>query len=107
MKKAKKKGALGLGLMCTGILAAAGATAVAILKKKKREEVYHEAELKAMRELDDLMAEHESEDCETCSMDEEPVEVPAAVQDASDETEEAEDEPIQDVADEDDDAPEA
>lgn len=66
MKKDKKKGSFGLGLMLTGVLAAAGATAIALIKQKKREEVYHEAELKAMNELDDLIAESEAEACEAC-----------------------------------------
>lgn len=61
-----KKKKLGLGLALTGIAAGAGAVAVAMLKKKKREEIYHEAELKAMNELDELMAEAENDEEGTC-----------------------------------------
>ena len=99
-----------------GMLAAgAGATAIALLKKKKREEVYHEAELKAMNELDDLMNECDGEGCADCSCAEECAAVDAPVvetepeeeeslpedQQEDDLDEEADDEPIQDVEAED------
>lgn len=64
-----KKKKFGLGLVLTGIAAGAGAVAVAMLKKKKREEIYHEAELKAMNELDELMAEAENDEEGTCCAD--------------------------------------
>lgn len=64
-----KKKNFGLGLILTGIAAGAGAIAVAMLKKKKREEIYHEAELKAMNELDELMAEAENDEEGTCCAD--------------------------------------
>lgn len=60
-KKVAKK--VGLGLAITGIIAGASALALAIMKKKKREEIYHEAELKAMNELDELMNENEEDSC--------------------------------------------
>lgn len=105
-KKDSKNSKFGLGLMVTGVLAAAGATALALFKKKKREEVYHEAELKAMNELDDLMAESEAEDCENCSCAEEctAADEPAEEQPLpadpmqEDDDEEASEEPIEDVA---------
>ena len=64
-----KKKKFGLGLALTGIAAGIGAVTVAMLKKKKREEIYHEAELKAMNELDELMSESEDDDncCADCS----------------------------------------
>ncbi len=82
MKKDSKKSKFGLGLMLIGAAAGAGATALALLKKKKREEVYHEAELKAMNELDDLMNECEGEDCTDCSCAEECAAIDPPVADA-------------------------
>ena len=63
-KKAKKY--FGLGFLITGAAVGAGAAAMALLRRQKREQVYHEAELKAMNELDDLMAENESA-CAGCT----------------------------------------
>lgn len=95
MKKDGKKSKIGLGIALAGVAAGVGATTVALLKKKKREEVYHEAELKAMNELDDLMAECENEAGADCA--EECAAVPA--DDLTDAFEEEEDdEPIEDVA---------
>ncbi len=54
-----------LGLLLTGAAIGAGATIAAILRQKHREQVYHEAELKAMDELDDMMAEDDSA-CTEC-----------------------------------------
>ena len=43
------------GLLLTSLACAAGATAALVLLQKKREEeVYHEAELKAMDELEEM-----------------------------------------------------
>lgn len=59
---------LGYGVALVGAMAAAGALAAALVRKKKREEIYHEAELKAMNELDEMMNEGEDElNCEACS----------------------------------------
>lgn len=102
MKKDGKKSKLGLGIVLAGLAAGVGATTVALLKKKKREEVYHEAELKAMNELDDLMAECDSENCADCSCAEECATAvqPEAVQTTfDDEMDEEDDEPIEDVTD--------
>ena len=44
------------GLLLTSLACAAGATAALVmLQKKREEEVYHEAELKAMDELEEMM----------------------------------------------------
>lgn len=51
--------------IATGVAAGLGAVAVSMLKKRQREEVYHEAEMKAMDELDKLV-EQECTDCESC-----------------------------------------
>ena len=60
---------LGYGVALAGALAGAGALAAAVIRKKKREEIYHEAEIKAMNELDEMMSEAEDDalDCEACS----------------------------------------
>ena len=80
---------LGYGMALAGVLAGAGALAVALMRKKKREEIYHEAELKAMNELDEMMNDgNEDElDCDTCSCAEACAEVCADAQE--EETEEA------------------
>lgn len=65
-KRAKKY--FGLGFLMAGAAVGAGATLLALVKRQKREQVYHEAELKAMNELDDLMAENESA-CACCTAD--------------------------------------
>ena len=59
----------GYGMALAGVLAGAGALAVALMRKKKREEIYHEAELKAMNELDEMMNDGSEDalDCDTCS----------------------------------------
>lgn len=62
-KKAKTHFALGFTL--AGVAIGAGAAIAALYRQKQREQVYHEAELKAMNELDDLMAENESA-CAAC-----------------------------------------
>lgn len=104
MKKNSNKVKLGLGLILAGAAAGASATAIALLKKKRREDVYHEAELKAMNELDDLMNECEGEGCTDCSCAEEcaAVETPSAPEESEtlpvqEDAEEEEDEPIEDV----------
>ena len=44
------------GLLLTSLACAAGATAALVmLQKKREEEVYHEAELKAMDELEEML----------------------------------------------------
>ncbi|MGM9677010.1 MAG: hypothetical protein ACI3XW_05305, partial [Butyricicoccus sp.] len=57
----KKK--IGIGVAVAGAAAGAVAAGVAAYKRSKSEQVYHEAELKAMSELDDMNAENEA--CET------------------------------------------
>lgn len=89
---------LGYGVALVGALAGAGALTAAMIRKKKREEIYHEAELKAMNELDEMMSangDDEVQDCGACSCAEacaaaaaEQTE-PAAEDCASDEAEEA------------------
>ena len=65
-KEMKKE--LGYGVALVGALAGAGALTAAMIRKKKREEIYHEAELKAMNELDEMMSENGDDalDCDTC-----------------------------------------
>lgn len=59
---------LGYCVALAGALTAAGALATALIRKKKREEVYHEAELKAMNELDEMIGKSDDAlDCDTCS----------------------------------------
>ncbi len=104
-----KKGKIGLGILFAGVTAAAGATAFALAKKKKREEVYHEAELKAMNELDDLMAE--SEGCAEEGAEVLPADGVQTAFDDVPEEEEAQiasddDEPIEEIEEEPDDEPE-
>lgn len=49
----------------TTLAAAAGAvTAAILLQRKREEEVYHEAELKAMDELEAFMRDEEAEECD-------------------------------------------
>ncbi len=52
-----------------GVLAGMGAVALTMLKRKQNEEIYHEAELKAMDELDQMM--EQSDECEGCTCAEE------------------------------------
>lgn len=59
----KKK--VGLGIAAAGAVAGAVVAGVAAYRHTKSEQVYHEAELKAMSELDDMNAENEST-CEAC-----------------------------------------
>ena len=67
---------------------AAGATAALVLLQKKREEeVYHEAELKAMDELEEMM--REESDCASCACAEECAD--ASYQDTFDEAVPADD----------------
>ena len=73
------------GLLLTSLACAAGATAALVLIQKKREEeVYHEAELKAMDELEEMM--RSESDCASCACAEEcpaPETYAAAKNDAS------------------------
>lgn len=62
-KSSKSRFALGFTL--AGVAIGAGAAIAAVFRQKQREQVYHEAEIKAMNELDDLMAENESA-CASC-----------------------------------------
>ncbi|MDO5548965.1 MAG: hypothetical protein Q4F79_10830 [Eubacteriales bacterium] len=64
----KKK--LGVGVAAAGVVAGAVAAGVAVYKRSKSEQVYHEAELKAMDELEDMNAENENA-CESCECAEE------------------------------------
>ena len=58
------------GLLLTSLACAAGATAALVmLQKKREEEVYHEAELKAMDELEEMM--RSESDCASCACAEE------------------------------------
>ena len=58
------------GLLLTSLACAAGATAALVmLQKKREEEVYHEAELKAMDELEEMM--RAESDCASCAYAEE------------------------------------
>lgn len=52
-----------------GILAGVGAVALTLLKRKQNEEIYHEAEIKAMDELDKMM--DQGDECEGCTCVEE------------------------------------
>ena len=68
MKKSTK---VKTGLLLTSLACAAGATAALVLLQKKREEeVYHEAELKAMDELEEMM--RAESDCASCACAEPP-----------------------------------
>lgn len=60
-----KKKKWSLGLLFTGVAIGVGATIAAVVRQQRREQVYHEAELKAMDELEDLMAEDVSA-CSEC-----------------------------------------
>ena len=67
MKKSTK---LKTGMLLTSLACAAGATAALVfLQKKREEEVYHEAELKAMDELEEMM--RAESDCGACACAEE------------------------------------
>ena len=58
------------GLLLTSLACAAGATAALVmLQIKREEEVYHEAELKAMDELEEMM--RAESDCASCACAEE------------------------------------
>lgn len=59
----KKK--VGIGIAVAGAAAGVVAAGVAAYRHSKSEQVYHEAELKAMSELDDMNAENESA-CDAC-----------------------------------------
>lgn len=64
------------GLLFTSLACAAGATAALVmLQKKREEEVYHEAELKAMDELEEMM--RAESDCASCACAEECPDTPA------------------------------
>ena len=75
-----------------GVLAGVGAVALSLIKRKQNEEIYHEAEIKAMDELDQMM--DQADGCEGCTCAEEC----AAVQE-----EQAEEEPAPEAGE----APEA
>lgn len=78
-------------LLLTSIACAAGATAALVLLQKKREEeVYHEAELKAMDELEEMM--RAESDCASCACAEECASVEDAYQDTLEEDAEEADE---------------
>ena len=63
------------GLLLTSLACAAGATAALVmLQKKREEEVYHEAELKAMDELEEMM--RAESDCASCACAEVTISVP-------------------------------
>lgn len=95
--KISKKTKFGAIVFAASAISGIAATILALTKKKKREEVYHEAELKAMNELDDLMAECGSDDCADCSCAEECAAADTSAQDETEPEEEAAEEPINDV----------
>ena len=64
----KKK--LGVGVAAAGVVAGAVAAGVAVYKRSKSEQVNHEAELKAMDELEDMNVENQNA-CESCECAEE------------------------------------
>ena len=77
------------GLLLTSLACAAGATAALVmLQKKREEEVYHEAELKAMDELEEMM--RAESDCAFCACAEECATADSAIQDSYEEAPEAE-----------------
>ena len=81
MKKSTK---VKTGLLLTSLACAAGATAALVLLQKKcEEEVYHEAELKAMDELEEMM--RAESDCASCACAEECAAADASYQDTFDE----------------------
>lgn len=74
--KNKHKKNIGLGIAVAGAAAGAVVAGVAAYRRSKSEQVYHEAELRAMSELDDMNAENEAAcaDCDcadTCTAEEE------------------------------------
>ena len=82
------------GLLLTSLACAAGATAALVmLQKKREEEVYHEAELKAMDELEEMM--RAESDCASCACAEDAFDdAPKAAEPAAEEPQtEAEEEP--------------
>ena len=83
------------GLLLTSLACAAGATAALVLLQKKREEeVYHEAELKAMDELEEMM--RSESDCASCAWEEESdgkPDIEIEIVDGDEETDEDDDEP--------------
>lgn len=90
-----------------GAVAALGALAVAVIKKKKDEELYREAELKAMQELDDMIGEDDkcadctcAEECAACEAEEEPEEAEAPAEEAAADEEPAEEAPAEEASDE-------
>ena len=64
-KKSIDSKKVGLGIAVAGAVAGAAVAGVAAYRRSKSEQVYHEAELKAMSELDDMNAENEAA-CEEC-----------------------------------------
>lgn len=68
-KNSSLKKKIGIGVAVAGAAAGAVAAGVAAYRHSKSEQVYHEAELKAMSELDDLNAENAA--CEGCEEAEE------------------------------------
>lgn len=70
MGKNKKRSKLGVACALAGAAAAGVAAGIAMYQRNRTEQVYHEAELKAMDELDDMNAENESA-CEGCECAEE------------------------------------
>ena len=68
-KNSSLKKKIGIGVAVAGAAAGAVAAGVAAYRHSKSEQVYHEAELKAISELDDLIAENAA--CEGCEEAEE------------------------------------
>lgn len=65
MKKVNKK--IGIAAATAGVVAGAVAAGVAIYRRNKNESVYHEEELRAMNELDDMNAETFEGAAEECA----------------------------------------
>ena len=59
-KKTDNKKKIGIGVAAAGAVAGAVVAGVAAYRHSKSEQVYHEAELKAMSELDDINSENEN-----------------------------------------------
>ena len=106
--KHNDKRRVGLGIAVAGATAGAIVAGVAAYRRSKSEQVYHEAELRAMSELDDMNAENEAacaacECADTCAAEEECCDAPE--EQMSIQVEETEEEPAEETEEEE--APEA
>lgn len=89
------------GMAAIGALASLGALTIAVMKKKKDEELYREAELKAMQELDEIIGEDDKcADCtcaEECAACESEAEEAPAEEEAAPEVEPVEEAPAEEA----------